>query len=96
MCGNEPTIALTAPLNNAGVQVNKTVTLSARASDPDGTIDRVEFFVGSTLVDIDSIAPYSIEWIPAQTGTMAVLAKAIDNKGKFTFTDANIVEVIRK
>ncbi|GDX53123.1 hypothetical protein LBMAG27_21700 [Bacteroidota bacterium] len=94
MCGNEPTVSLTTPLNNASAYVNTSVNISATASDPDGTIKRVEFFVGSTLVGVDSIAPYYVQWTPTQIGIVAVLAKSIDNDGKFTFDDANVVEVI--
>ena len=94
MCGNEPTVALTAPANNAQVIVNTAVTISANASDPDGTVKKVEFFVGSTLIGVDSVAPYAIQWTPAQLGIVAVLAKSIDNDGKFTFADANVVNVL--
>jgi len=94
MCGNEPSVTLTAPVNNAQVVVNTSVTVSATASDPDGTVKKVEFFVGSALVGTDSIAPYAVSWTPMQTGIVAVLAKAIDNHGKFRFTDANVVEVV--
>ena len=94
MCGNEPTVSLTAPVNNASVQVNTSVNISANASDPDGSVKKVEFFVGSTLIGVDSIAPYSTQWMPTQLGVVAILAKSIDNDGKYTFDDANVVEVI--
>lgn len=94
MCGNEPTVSLTAPLNNASVQLSTAATISANASDPDGTVKKVEFFVGSTLVGVDSISPFATQWTPTQPGIVAVLAKSIDNDGKFTFTEANVVTVI--
>jgi hypothetical protein len=94
MCGKEPVISLTAPANNLQVTVNTATAISATASDSDGTVSRVEFFVGSALVGVDSVAPYSVSWTPVQTGLYAVLARAVDNDGKFTFTDANVVEVI--
>jgi hypothetical protein len=93
MCGNEPTINLTTPLNNAVVQVNNALTISANATDPDGIVNRVEFFAGSELIGVDSIAPYSIQWTPTQTGINVLLAKSIDNHGKFTFTDGIVIEV---
>lgn len=93
MCGNEPTVALTAPANNAIVYTGNSVPVSANASDPDGTVKKVEFFVGSTLIGVDSTSPYGVTWTPTQTGIYAVLAKSIDNNGKFTFADANVVEV---
>lgn len=94
MCSNEPSISLTAPANNATAPVNTIVNLTASASDMDGTVAKVEFFAGSTLIGADNTAPYSVPWIPTQLGVVGVLAKAIDNHGKFTFTDANVVAVV--
>ena len=93
MCGNEPAVSLTTPVNNATVQVNTSVNVFANASDPDGTVSKVEFFAGSVLIGVDSISPYSIQWTPTQLGIVGVLAKSIDNDGKFRFTDANVIEV---
>ncbi len=94
MCGNEPALILTAPATNSTIFVNSSVSISANASDPDGTINKVEFFAGSVLIGVDSIYPYSVQWSPSQVGIIGILAKAIDNDGKFTFTDANVIEVI--
>ncbi len=94
MCGNTPAVALTAPANNTKVVANSSVTISATATDVDGTVKKVEFFIGSTLMGVDSIAPYSITWIPVKLGIVGILVKAIDNSGKFTFTNANAIEVI--
>lgn len=94
MCGNEPTVSLTAPANNTTVQVNTSVNVSANASDPDGTVQRVEFFAGSVLIGVDSISPYSVQWTPTQLGIVGVLVKSIDNDGMFRFTDANVIEVV--
>lgn len=94
MCGNEPSVSLIAPLNNATVQVNTAVNVSANASDSDGSVKKVEFFAGSVLIGGDSISPYAIQWVPTQLGIVGILAKSIDNDGKYTFTDANVVEVV--
>lgn len=92
-CGNEPLISLLSPLNQSIVEPNTTHSISAEATDPDGTIQKVEFFVGATLLGVDSIAPFAISWTPQQIGTVAILAKAIDNQGKYRFTETNVVEV---
>lgn len=94
MCGNEPEIELLNPADNSMVPVNNPFEIAAEASDLDGTLRKVEFFVGTALVGIDSISPYSISWTPVEKGFIAVVAKAIDNDGKYTFTDAHTVEVV--
>ena len=94
MCGNEPSVTLTLPVNNTTAIINSPLTIDAVATDPDGTVMKVEFFVGPLLIGVDSISPYSIQWTPTQTGVTCILAKAIDNDGKFRFTDANVIEVV--
>jgi hypothetical protein len=94
MCGNEPLITLTTPSNNATLGLNISTNISATASDPDGQVKKVEFFIGSSLIGTDSISPYSLSWTPTQLGITTVLAKAIDNDGKFKITDPHVVQVI--
>jgi hypothetical protein len=94
MCGNEPDIALLTPANNGIVPINTSVNVTANASDPDGTVRKVEFFAGPDLIGMDSVSPYSISWIPTKLGVEGILAKAIDNDGKFTFTDAHVITVV--
>jgi len=92
-CGNEPNVNLTAPGNNILIDLNMPVTITADASDPDGSVAKVEFFVGSTLIGSDDTAPYSVTWTPTQLGRVVVLAKAIDNDGKYRFDDPRVLEV---
>lgn len=68
LCGNEPTVSLSAPANNSSVPLNVATTLSANAADPDGSIQKVEFFVGSTLIGSDNAPPFSVSWTPNALG----------------------------
>jgi hypothetical protein len=43
-----PVVTLTAPAANAAFTLPATITLTATASDPDGTVTKVEFFNGTT------------------------------------------------
>jgi photosystem II stability/assembly factor-like uncharacterized protein len=76
-----PVASLTAPLNNATFTAPATVSLSANASDADGTISKVEFFNGATLIGSDLTAPYSFSWINVAAGTYSITARATDNAG---------------
>lgn len=75
-----PTISLTSPTNNSTYSEGKTITISATASDFDGTIQRVDFYQNNILISSDYSAPYSITWT-AEAGSYALTAKAIDNGG---------------
>src|SRR5262245_47483364 len=76
-----PTATLTAPANGATFTAPATVTLSASASDSDGTISKVEFYNGTTLLGTDTTSPYSYSWSSVAAGTYSVKAVAYDNSG---------------
>lgn len=76
-----PTVALAAP---ASVSAGTAVALSAIASDPDGSIAKVDFFAGGVLIGTDDTAPYSVSWTPATGGDHALTARATDNAGATT------------
>ena len=75
-----PTTAITAPAS--GATVSGTTTLSANASDNVG-VSRVDFYVGSSLVGTDNMAPYSISWSSTgvANGTYALTSRAYDAAG---------------
>jgi glucose/arabinose dehydrogenase len=83
-----PSVNLTAPANGASAPVNTPVTLSADASDPDGTVTAVEFFDGVTSIEADTSSPYSIVWTPSVSGTRDLSARASDNLGAVTASAA--------
>ena len=78
--GNQlPTVMLTAPSNGDAFAENVAVILSANASDSDGTISNVEFWLDGVLLVQDSSAPYSTSWT-ARAGSHSIYAKAFDDK----------------
>lgn len=86
-----PTVTLTSPTNNAVYTVGTTVPLKATASDVGGSIAKVEFYRGTTLIASDATSPYSFNWTNAAAGSYAITAKAYDNLGlSTTSTIANI------
>jgi hypothetical protein len=82
-----PTVSLTTPANNAVFTEGKPVTLTATASDFDGSITKVEFYQGTTLIGSVSTSPYTMAWNPA-AGSYALVAKAIDNGGAVSTSQA--------
>jgi len=79
-----PLVSLTSPLNGSGVTTGSTVTVSANASDNDGSIAKVEFFRGATLIGTDTSAPYNMSWVATPAGTYTFKALATDNAGLST------------
>ena len=75
-----PTVSLTSPTDNSTFVEGNAVTISANASDYDGTIQQVDFYQNNTLISTVTTAPYTIQWKPS-AGTYAITAKATDNGG---------------
>jgi len=76
-----PTVSLTAPASGSSVTINTTPTLTATATDADGTVVKVGFYDGGTLLGEDTTSPYSWNWTPTVTGTHLLTARATDNQG---------------
>lgn len=72
-----PSITLNAPATSAG---NSQGSITAIASDADGTISKVEYYVNGGLFTTLTAAPYTLSWSNAPNGTYSVYAKAYDNK----------------
>ena len=89
-----PTVSLTSPPNNSNFVAPATITLSASASDSDGTITKVDFLRGgSTLIGSVTAAPYTLTWSNVVAGTYSLTARATDDKGATTTSTAVTAKV---
>jgi chitinase len=86
-----PVVFFTQPAVNQNFTNPANVTIAANASDPDGTISKVEFYNGSTLLGIKTSSPYTFTWTNVAAGTYTILAKAFDNLGATAQSTVNIV-----
>ena len=87
-CGSSsnqpPSVALTSPANGATFTAGANITLSANASDSDGTVSKVEFFNGSASLGAKTTTPYSVTWSNVPAGSYTLKAVATDNGGLST------------
>ena len=58
------------------------ITITATADDPNGTIEKVEFFDGSTLLATCTVKPYKATLTGAKSGKHTLKAVATDNDGE--------------
>ena len=79
-----PTVSLTSPANGSFYTAPANLTLSAAASDTNGTISKVEFYNGATLLATSTASPYTYAWNSVASGTYALTARAYDNQGAAT------------
>ncbi len=86
-------MTLTSPAAGASFTAGANITLSATASDSDGTVARVEFYRGTTLVGTDTSSPYSVMWSGATSGSYSLTARAFDDGGTSRTSSAVSVTV---
>lgn len=82
-----PVVQLVSPAQFTEYTAPATVDVTAIASDPDGAISGVEFYDGSTLLGVDTEAPYT--WTLTDVGgaeftALHLQARAYDNAGAST------------
>lgn len=76
-----PSVTLDAPLSGATSFMPYPVVFSVSASDSDGYISKVEYFVNNQKAGESTSAPFSFTWTPPATGSYSVSARATDNLG---------------
>jgi M6 family metalloprotease-like protein len=80
--GNQiPVVQITNPKSTATITAPASFVIVANASDADGSISKVEFFNGTTLLSTDNVSPYGFYWQNVAAGTYTIIAKATDNEG---------------
>lgn len=87
-----PSVLLTSPTSST-FNAPATIVLSANATDSDGTISKVEFFNGNTLLNSDNTSPYSYSWNNVAAGTYTIKAIATDNLGATTTSNTTTIVV---
>jgi Chitobiase/beta-hexosaminidase C-terminal domain/Bacterial Ig domain/Bacterial lectin len=90
---NPPQITLVGPTNGTVFTAPTNILLSADASDPDGSISKVEFFQGATKLGETNNAPYQFTWTNAPAGLYSLTAKATDDSSATTVSSAAVIRV---
>jgi hypothetical protein len=79
-----PVVTITAPTVGATFTASATIAVAASATDTDGSISRVDFYSGSTLLGSDTSSPYELSWANVAAGIYSLKAIAVDNTGAST------------
>lgn len=86
-----PTVSLVTSASN--ISLGGTALLTASAADADGSVAKVEFFNGATLINTDTAAPFAYAFTPAAVGTYVIKSIATDNKGAATTSNSVTITV---
>ena len=74
-----PTVSITSPSHLSTFIPPGSLTIAAAAADPDGQIERVEFYDGAAKIGEDTTAPYSLAVTNLAAGGHYLTARAVDN-----------------
>ena len=88
-----PSVAVASPSGGAQYQAPASVVVTADAQDADGTVTRVEFLAGSTIVGAAASSPFTTTWANAPAGMYVLKARATDNSGATTTSDGVAITV---
>jgi regulation of enolase protein 1 (concanavalin A-like superfamily) len=91
---NPPSVSMTSPSNGSSFMAPATTTVAAAATDANGSVARVDFYAGATLLGSDTSSPYSVSWSNVPAGTYLLTAKATDNTGAST-TSAGVSVTVK-
>ncbi len=84
--GQVPIVALTSPADGSSYTSPINLTLAATASEPSGTIAKVEFFDNGVILGQATASPYTYAWNNAPGGSHSLTAKATDAVGNATLS----------
>src|SRR5689334_16939576 len=73
-----PQVSLTADATSYTAPA--TIKLTATATDSDGTIKKVEFLAGGSVIGTVTSAPYNFTWSNVGAGSYSLTARATDNQ----------------
>ena len=78
-----PSCSLTSPEDGTHFDSPQSIIIAAEASDDDGSVISVEFFVNDNALGSDTLAPYSVNYTIPANGSYEITAKVTDDAGSW-------------
>jgi regulation of enolase protein 1 (concanavalin A-like superfamily) len=89
-----PSVMITAPANGASFVAPATIAVTATATAGTGaTVNRVDFYAGTTLVGAATASPYGVTWNNVAAGSYSMTAKVTDSLGGTATSSPVVVSV---
>ncbi|MEO8427023.1 MAG: TIGR02597 family protein [Verrucomicrobiota bacterium] len=88
-----PTVSVTSPFDGASFSSPASFTLAALANDNDGSVAKVDFFSGTSLIATVFTSPFSIPLSNVGADSYMFTARATDNGGATSTSSAVTVTV---
>lgn len=85
-----PTVNITYPANDQFFSAPEPIVITATATDNNGTISHVDFFVDDNFIGSDNTFPYTKNWTIPDNGSYVIKATAVDNDNLTASTEVVI------
>ena len=82
-----PVVSITRPTEGSIYAPPAIISIEANATDSDGTISKVEFYADGVKIGEDAIAPFSLVWSNAPSGSHTLTARAYDTGFSIAVSD---------
>jgi M6 family metalloprotease-like protein len=89
-----PVCQITAPATGSGFNPNSTVSVTVTATDSDGTITSVAFYVDDVLKNTDTTSPYAWNWNTSSYGPGQHIIKAIATDNSSNTAQSSVAIII--
>src|SRR5215203_565908 len=72
----QPLISITAPKSGTTFVAPTSIGITASATDPDGSVDKVEYYANGSLIATSVTPPFSFNCTNMQAGSYSLTARA--------------------
>ena len=76
-----PIVTLTSPATGAVFVASSPINFTVNATDPDGTIAKIEYVANAAKFATNTVSPFSVTWSNALAGSYSLTAIATDDGG---------------
>lgn len=89
-----PIVQITTPEDGSIFAIDEVIEIIADASDSDGTIEQVEFFVDGESIGIERLAAYDVLMEDYEIGMYTLTAISTDDQGLTTTSEPVTIEIV--
>jgi hypothetical protein len=79
-----PSVVITSPVIGASFSPGETVLIESDATDGDGSVAYVEYYIDGVWLNTAVVPPYGSSWLAAEAGVYEITAVAVDDLGAKT------------
>jgi hypothetical protein len=89
-----PTVTITTPADASAICIGSSVSIAANANISSGSIAKVDFYDGATLLNTDNMAPYEYTWNSPDEGDHTIRAIATSAANMVSLTATSTLSVL--